>query len=90
MTQFPLRMPEHVMEQARLAANEDGVSVNQMLVSLISEGLGHRRGIKMMRERAARGNQEAAIAILDKIEGLPPEPGDELPEEETGASFSPR
>ena len=35
--------PDHIMEQAKMAAAEDKVSVNQIFVSFIAEGLGHRR-----------------------------------------------
>lgn len=80
MTNFALRVPDHVMEQAKAAANEDHVSINQILVSFIAEGLGHRRGLKMMRERAARANVDTALAILEKAPDVPPEPGDEVQE----------
>jgi len=89
MSQFPLRLPDHVMEQARDAANEDHVSMNQLLVAFIAEGLGHRRGLRAMRERAARGNPEAALAILESLPSAQPEPGDEMPEAETEAGISP-
>ena len=52
------------MEQARDAAAEDKVSINQMLVSFIAEGLGNRRGLKMMRDRAARGDENRAMHFL--------------------------
>ena len=55
------------MEQAKSAASEDKVSINQMLVAIIAEGLGHRRGLKMMHERAARADVGAALAILDRV-----------------------
>jgi hypothetical protein len=80
MTAFQLRLPEHIMEQAKAAAAEEKTSVNQMLLALIAEGLGQRRGLKMLRERAARGNVEAALAILDRVPDVPPDEGDELPE----------
>jgi len=79
MTQYPLRLPDYLMDQAREAAEQDNVSVNQMLLSLIAEGIGHRRALKTLRERAAGGNPEAALAILDSLASLPPEPGDDLP-----------
>ena len=85
MTQFPLRVPDHIMEQARAAANEDNVSINQLMLSFVAEGLGHRRGLRMMQERAARADPEKALAILKKIEGLPPELGDEMPDESNAA-----
>jgi len=81
MSTFALRLPDHIMEQAKAASAEDKVSINHMLASLIAEGLGHRRGLQIMRERAARANIGAALAILDALPSdLPPDPGDELPE----------
>jgi hypothetical protein len=75
------------MEQARTAANEDKVSINQLLLSFISEGLGLRKGLKMMRERAARGDPERALAVLESLRGPPPEPGDEMPGDGDWAAF---
>ena len=81
MTSFALRLPDHIMDQARAASAEDNVSINQMLVSFISEGLGHRRGLKMIKERAARADVNAAVAILDNVvPDVPPDAGDELHE----------
>ena len=79
MTNFALRVPDHVMDQAKAAAGEDKVSINQLLVSFIAEGLGHRRGLKVMRERAARANINDALAILDRAPDIPAEAGDEMP-----------
>ncbi len=59
------------------------MSINQILVSFIAEGLGHRRGLKMMRDRAARADMGAVLGILGKIPDVAPEPGDEIPENET-------
>lgn len=86
MSQFPLRLPDYVMEQARAAASEDSVSVNQMLVAIIAEGLGHRRGLKAMRARAAQGNPDEALAVLESLPSAPPEAGDEMPDVESGRS----
>jgi hypothetical protein len=82
MSQFPLRVPDHVMEEAREAAQEERVSINQLLLALIADGLGQRCGLRMMRERAARANPGAARAVLDKVPDLPPEPGDEMPDDD--------
>jgi hypothetical protein len=87
MTTFPLRLPEHVLAQARAAAEEDRVSINQMLTALIAEGIGHRRGLKMIRDRAARANVATALAILDRAPDVPPDEGDEL-HDRRGAGLS--
>ena len=79
MSNFALRLPDHIMEQAKAASAEDKVSINQMLASLIAEGLGHRRGLKLMKQRAASADVGAAVELLDSLApDAPPDAGDEL------------
>jgi hypothetical protein len=67
------------MEEARLAAAEDNVSLNQLLSAFIADGIGHRRAIMELKKRATRGDADAALAILDRAPNVPPDPEDELP-----------
>jgi hypothetical protein len=60
------------MRQARDAAWADEASINPLLVAFIAEGLGHRRGLGRMRDRAARAEVDAVLAILDKVPDVPP------------------
>jgi len=76
MTSFALRVPDHIYDQAKAAANEDNISINQLLLSFIAEGLGHRRALRVMRERAARANIDAALAILDRVPDVAADMGD--------------
>jgi hypothetical protein len=80
MSEFALHLPDRLAERAKAAAAEDKVSVNQMMASFIAEGLGHRRGLQMLKERAARANVAAALATLDKVPAVQPDAGDEIPE----------
>lgn len=80
MSQYPLRLPDYMMEQAKAAAAEENVSVNQMFLSLIAEGMGNRRALKSLQQRASRGDPQKALDILDRLPSLPPEPGDEMPD----------
>ncbi len=75
-----MQVPDHIYDQAKAAAEEDNVSINQMLVSFIAEGRGHRRGLRTMRERAARANVEAALAILDRAPDVASDVVDKHPE----------
>lgn len=77
MSTYPLRIADHVMEEARRAAAEDNVSLNQLLSAFIADGIGHRRAIMSLKERAARGDVEAALSILDRVPDADPEPDDE-------------
>ena len=88
MSTYPLRLADHVMEEAKRAAAEDNVSLNQLLSAFIADGVGHRRAIMNLKKRSARGDTEAALAILDRAPDVAPDPGDELVEE--GSSVSPK
>ena len=78
MSGFALRVPDHILAQAKAAAEEQ-VSINQLLVALISEGLGHRRGLRDLQKRAVRANVASALRLLDEAPDAVPEKGDELP-----------
>ncbi|KQP95175.1 hypothetical protein ASF60_01740 [Methylobacterium sp. Leaf113] len=78
MPNFALRLPDHVMVQAKSAADEDNVSINQLLVAFIAEGLGHRRGLRALQERSARADVGAALALLDRAPDVPASPGDAM------------
>nr|WP_294516249.1 hypothetical protein [uncultured Rhodopila sp.] len=86
MSGFALRVPDHILVQAKEAAAEEKVSINQLLVALISEGLGHRRGLLDLRKRAARADVAEALHILDRAPDLPPDADDELPPDDPGAT----
>ena len=92
MSTYPLRIANHVMEEARRAAAEDNVSLNQLLSAFIADGIGHRRAIMSLKARAARGNVDEALAILDRVPDVEPDPGDELVEAQAssgGGTFRP-
>ena len=78
MSTYPLRLADHVMEEAKQAAAEDNVSLNQLLSAFIADSVGHRRAIPNLKKRAARGNAEAALAILERAPGVAPDPGTSL------------
>ena len=78
MGSYPPRLADHTMEEARQAAAEDNVSLNQLLAAFIADGIGHRRAIMELKKRAARGNTEAALEILSRAPDVSPEPADDL------------
>ncbi|WP_313058413.1 hypothetical protein [Agrobacterium cavarae] len=80
MSTYPLRLADHVMEEAKQAAAEDNVSLNQLLSAFIADGIGHRRAILSLQKRAARSTVDAALSILDRAPDVEPDPVDELAE----------
>jgi hypothetical protein len=74
---FALLVPDEILAQAAAEAAEAHVPVDQWLVGLISEGLGHRRGLRDLRGRAARADVTEALRLLGEAPDTTPEDGDE-------------
>jgi hypothetical protein len=75
---YPLRLPDHVMAQAKALAADSGTSLNQFLGSIVAERIGELRAIAEIERRIARANVEDVRAILAKVPDVPPLPGDEI------------
>ena len=75
---YPLRLPETLMAEARALAQAEGVSINQFLSTLIAERVGELKALRHVRERITRGDPARAAEILARIPDRDPLPGDEL------------
>ncbi len=76
---FALRLQPSLLEELRKAADAEDVALNQLVNTAVAEKLSALRTEKYFRERAARGDIEKALRILDRAgKGNPPMPGDEL------------
>ncbi|PYE35995.1 hypothetical protein C8J35_102379 [Rhizobium sp. PP-F2F-G38] len=80
MSQYPLRVPDYLLDQAREAAKEENVSINQLFLAFISDGMGQRRALRSLQERAARGDPARALALLESLPDHGPEADDRMPE----------
>jgi hypothetical protein len=80
MSNYPLRLPETLMEDAREMADAQGVSINQFLSTLIAERIGELKALRHVRQRIGRANPATAAAVLAKVPDRAPLEGDELPE----------
>ncbi len=76
MSNYPLRLPDNVLADAKRLAAANGTSLNQFLSSLIAERLGEMKAIAEIEARVARANPEAALEILRRTPDRPPLPGD--------------
>jgi hypothetical protein len=77
---FALRLQPSLMEEARKAAEEEGVALNQLINVALAEKLSEMRTVKFFRERAKRGDVGKALRLLERVGvGNPPMSGDELP-----------
>lgn len=78
MSNYPLRLPTHLMETAKSMAARSGTSLNQFLATLISEKLGEMRALEAVQARIARADLAAGRAVLDRVPDRPPLAGDEV------------
>ena len=87
MKEHAFRLPDDVLDEARQVAQQEGTSVDTLVGAIVSDALRHRRELELMRQRASRGNPEAALAILNSLPSLPTDEWDEMPEEQSGSSL---
>ena len=78
MGNYPLRIPDHIMAEARALAARSGTSLNQFLGSLIAERVGEMKAMAEIEARAARAKPTAALQVLSRVPEREPVPGDEL------------
>jgi len=76
MSNYPLRLPDNVLADAKRMAAANGASLNQFLSALIAGRLGEMKAIAEIGARVARANPEAALEILRRAPDRPPLPGD--------------
>ena len=80
MSQFSLRLPDSLMDEAKQIAEQDNVSLNQFFLAAISEKMGELKTKRFFKERSDHANIEEALAILAlQKQGETPRPGDEMP-----------
>jgi len=79
MSNYPLRLPEGLVEDARGMARAQGVSVNQFLATVIAERVGELKALNHVRARIARAGPMKARAVLALVPDQTPMEGDEVP-----------
>jgi hypothetical protein len=69
---YALRLPTSLKAGAEIVAREDGTTLNQFIVSAVAEKLSALKTSDFFAERAKRGDIEAALAMLSRPGGQPP------------------
>ena len=75
---YALRLPASLKQSVEQVARDDGTSLNQFIVTAIAEKLAAIKTADYFQERAKRGNLDAALALLNRTDGVPPQAGDEI------------
>ena len=79
MSTLSLRLPESLHERARALAQQEGVSINQLIATALAEKISALDTVGYLRDRAARGSREAFLDALNDVPDAEPMSGDELP-----------
>ena len=78
MSTLTIQIPDSLARQLQSCAEDEGVTVDQLLASAAAEKLSALMTVDHLRRRAARAKREDFIAFLDDAPDLPPMEGDEL------------
>ena len=77
---FALRVPPTLLNEARKAAESEGVALNQLITLALAEKVSAMRTEEYFEERARRADSDKVSRILERVgKGNPPVEGDELP-----------
>ena len=78
MSALSLRLPDSIHRHIKEIANQEGVSINQFILTAVTEKVSAIMTEEYLAERANRADREAFRAILDNVPDREPLPGDEL------------
>jgi hypothetical protein len=82
---FALRLQPSLMDEARKAAESEGVALNQLINVALAEKVSALRTEEYFQERIRRADRAKTLRILDRAgKGNPPREGDEIPQEWEG------
>ena len=78
MGALSLRLPESIHRHIREIAKSEGVSINQLIASAITEKISAIMTEEYLKKRADRANIKDMEVILNKVADREPLAGDEL------------
>ena len=77
MSAITLNLPHSIQRHLQELAAQDGVDVNQFVTSAVTEKIAAITAEGYLRQRAARADPQALVALLDRAPARMPVPGDE-------------
>lgn len=76
MSTISLRLPESLHKHLREFAQKEGISINQLAASALSEKMAALAAGEYLEVRAERGSREKFEAALAQVPNDPPDPQD--------------
>lgn len=78
MTNYSLSIPNELLEEIHQLAEENEMSLNQWLLSAITDKINATRTQRLLDHYARQGNEAHFQQILARVPDVPPLPDDEL------------
>lgn len=78
MSTISLRLPNHLHDMLRELAQEEQVSINQLIVLAIAEKMSALKAEDYLAQRAARGDRAKFESAMAKVPDVEPEEHDRL------------
>ncbi|MEO1233501.1 MAG: toxin-antitoxin system HicB family antitoxin [Myxococcota bacterium] len=85
MGTLSLRLPDSLHKKLAALAREEGISINQLINSAVSEKLAALMTEGYLEERARRGSRSRFDRAMAKVADIEPEDVDRLPDREPGS-----
>ena len=79
MSTISLRLPDSLHKQARKLAEQENVSINQLITLALAEKLSALAAEEYLEARAKRGQRAKFVRAMSKVAKTPPEDYDRLP-----------
>lgn len=78
MSTVSLRLPDSLHNKLRELAQEENISINQLITLAVAEKLSALKTEEYLEERAKRGSRKKFDRVLAKVPDTEPAEGDEL------------
>jgi len=78
MSTMSLRLPDYLHNSIREIADNEHISVNQLVMTAIAEKVSALATEKHLDAMAAKGSAQIFDSVMTKVKNRPPLPGDEL------------
>ena len=75
---YSLRLPMSLKTALAQISKEDGTSINQFVTTAVAEKICAMKTAEFFTSRAAEGDVRAALKILNRQGGQPPDPHDRM------------
>ena len=75
---YPLRLSNSLKQAVSEVSEREGISMNQFINLAVAEKLAVLDTVRFFQERRGRGDMTRFRQVLNRPNGEPPQPGDEL------------